>query len=182
MWIFRLLTGLPSLPSFHIWILGRSPCPDSMWRDFDKNNRVCYVRQATVLDRSDEHIGEGSWGVCNPQEGFRMACTGGMSWVHFLQYNSEVGWLDTRPQKRANIIYQRCPSVHFCVSGSNFSRGSSDISRLFHLPPNAPSLVKTSAHGFQTPSPSLMAGLLNGQRLSLLQSTTRILCGVFPCP
>jgi len=28
---------------------------------------VEFVREATVLDRSDEHMGEGSRGICNPQ-------------------------------------------------------------------------------------------------------------------
>ena len=46
------------------------------------------------------------------------------------------------------------------------------IYQLFHPHPSAPSLVKSSAQGFPALLPSMTAGLLNGRRSSLLQSTT----------
>ena len=55
------------------------------------------------------------------------------------------------------------------------------ISQPFHSHPNIPSLVKNSAQGFQTPSPLVTVGLLNGQMISLLQSTTRVLWGALSC-
>ena len=55
------------------------------------------------------------------------------------------------------------------------------ISQLFHSHLNIPLLVKISAQGFQTPLPLVTTGLLNGQRISLLQSTTGILWSVLSC-
>ena len=104
-----------------------------------------------------------------------------MSGAHPLHYNSEVGLLDTRPQEQADIVYPRCCPIHPHIPCSHLSVLLKYISQLFHSHPNVPSLVKNSAQGFQTPLPLVTAGLLNGQRISLLQSTTRILCGALSC-
>ena len=109
-------------------LYSRPPCSNWTRGDFDEGGRVCIVRKASFLGRSDEHIGEGSWGVCNPQKGTGMACTDGTSWVYFLQCSSKVGLLDTRPQEWAKIVYLWCPPIHLSIHCSHLWERSSNLS------------------------------------------------------
>ena len=36
-----------------------------------------------------------------------------------LHHSSKVGWLDTRPQERAEIVYPRCPPIHLSIHCSH---------------------------------------------------------------
>ena len=102
-------------------------CSHSMWWNVNGGGQVCAVQEAFVLDRSDEHIGENSWSVCNPQKGIRMAWTSSMSFIYFLQYKSDIGWLDTWPWKQAEIVYPWCPLIHFSIPRSDFWERSSNL-------------------------------------------------------
>ena len=127
--IFQLLESLPSPPLCHIRLnSGQTTLSRLNAKDLNECNEVRNVREATILDRSDEHFGKGWWGVCNPRRGDRMACTGGMSWVRFLQYNPEVDWPDTRPHEWADVIYPWCCPIHFCIPHAHISTSSSNLS------------------------------------------------------
>ena len=58
--IFQLLESLPSPPLCHIRLnSGQTTLSRLNAKDLDECNEVRNVREATILDRSDEHFGKG---------------------------------------------------------------------------------------------------------------------------
>ena len=119
MWMFQLLARLPSLPSSYIRL---NEADHLVQTQHDK-----FFMKAVKFVMY-EKIREGSWGVCNPQEGFRLAWTGGMFYIHFNKYISEVDWPSTWPQERADVVYLRCSPTRVCVPHSHLSQRPSNIS------------------------------------------------------